>query len=502
MEIDFERLDINQCPIGEGNPRPNAFAGTSRCRNETTECEPIHGYGFRRGGYQCRCRSGFRLPKNVRTPYLGEIIERATNTEYKKGFSCDKIGYMAVRTQNAEVMDSFYAKILLGTLKTLTGLGKNSTERLDPNSFTKFVRHNVTPENCEFYQRTAPYRLQLPGDVAHGKEIQFENQARMALRLANFISAFLQVVDPTVSYAEFRVPDKSLTVDQIVGEVLSLVTGDLKLLGAGVFFDRNQFNSNHTYFAPYAWRPRREQRTFYVADLASKKTRSSGPEPDYVKSEAFTYLQKRWTGITDQLQTYTTKINIRYNSSGLNTIKYDQYPLNYQAAELNHGYWSTPYYDCNGFHKRWLITYSSPFFGWNNLRNKLIFKGIVSVHMDLLQLDINQCDSTGNPANAFEGTHKCDRESTRCVPMFGRKYESGGYKCECRQGYEYPYSDPVTYVDGQNLESEYENVDRGKPSRMDQLRCRIAGASNLTINQYNLLITLFFTLIFVRNHFF
>ena len=56
MEMDFERLDINQCPAGLGNPDSNKFKGTARCKPETTECEPIHGYGFRRGGYQCRCK--------------------------------------------------------------------------------------------------------------------------------------------------------------------------------------------------------------------------------------------------------------------------------------------------------------------------------------------------------------------------------------------------------------------------------------------------------------
>lgn len=34
----------------------------------------------------------------------------------------------------------------------------------------------------------------LHGDVGFGAEQQFENEARMALRLANFLSAFLQVV--------------------------------------------------------------------------------------------------------------------------------------------------------------------------------------------------------------------------------------------------------------------------------------------------------------------
>ncbi|GFQ90793.1 g-protein coupled receptor [Trichonephila clavata] len=37
MEIDFERIDINQCPTGEGNPPPNRYAGTARCKNQTTE---------------------------------------------------------------------------------------------------------------------------------------------------------------------------------------------------------------------------------------------------------------------------------------------------------------------------------------------------------------------------------------------------------------------------------------------------------------------------------
>lgn len=37
IEMDLERIDINQCPLGEGNPGPNKYAGTARCREETTE---------------------------------------------------------------------------------------------------------------------------------------------------------------------------------------------------------------------------------------------------------------------------------------------------------------------------------------------------------------------------------------------------------------------------------------------------------------------------------
>jgi hypothetical protein len=40
--MDFERIDINQCPKGEGNKGPNRFADTARCKSETTEVECTH----------------------------------------------------------------------------------------------------------------------------------------------------------------------------------------------------------------------------------------------------------------------------------------------------------------------------------------------------------------------------------------------------------------------------------------------------------------------------
>jgi hypothetical protein len=118
--MDFERIDINQCPKGEGNKGPNKFADTARCKSETTEvsnikklvllmninllstnfcicfccvkCEPLDGWGFRRGGYQCRCKPQHRLPSFVRRPFLGEILERASDEQYYNGFDCLKIG--------------------------------------------------------------------------------------------------------------------------------------------------------------------------------------------------------------------------------------------------------------------------------------------------------------------------------------------------------------------------------------------------------------------------
>ena len=333
LELDFDRIDINQCPIGEGNPGPNYFAGTARCKNATTECEPIHGFGFRRGGYQCRCRPGYRLPRVVRTPYLGEMVERATNAEYNKGFECSKIGYVGVRTQNVQRLSPFDREQLIARIETLTGLDRNMSmsSRLDPNWVVDYMRHHVNRRTCDQISRTHPDRLLLRGDVAFGKEEQLENEARMAIRLANFISSFLQLVNPKEMFAEFRVPDRPLTEDQVIGEALSVVIGDRKIVGCGVLFDRGQF-PNKTHFAPYAYRLERNDRKFYVDDLSRQHFRDS--DKFYLRRDYFSHLKLRWASNTDDLETYTAKINIRYNSSGLYPIKYDHYPQQYKAAEL------------------------------------------------------------------------------------------------------------------------------------------------------------------------
>lgn len=51
LEMDFDRIDINQCPKGEGNNGPNRFADTSRCKKETTEVSTL----LRRNLICCSC---------------------------------------------------------------------------------------------------------------------------------------------------------------------------------------------------------------------------------------------------------------------------------------------------------------------------------------------------------------------------------------------------------------------------------------------------------------
>ncbi|VDO13167.1 unnamed protein product [Rodentolepis nana] len=92
--MDFLRIDFNPCPHSLGNPE-YFLAGTARCK-PTTMCVPLSGYGFARGGYECVCQPGYRLPMQQNGPFRGIDIEQATEEEYKNGFDCLPIGWRQV----------------------------------------------------------------------------------------------------------------------------------------------------------------------------------------------------------------------------------------------------------------------------------------------------------------------------------------------------------------------------------------------------------------------
>ncbi|CAB0033910.1 unnamed protein product [Trichogramma brassicae] len=493
IEMDFDRIDINQCPKGEGNRGPNRFANTARCKVQTTECEPLHGWGFRRGGYMCRCKPGWRLPFVVRRPYLGEIIERASHEQYYNGFECSKIGWIQKRpaelNEPSPYMRQKYLEQYYEYQNYSTGPASLHDSKINIDQVLKFINH-VHKDNCHKY---TPEQLKLSGNIAFGVEEFYENEAKMAARLANFISSFLQVSDPEEVYSGKRIADKPLNEDQMIAEVVALAFGNARIWSAGVYWDRNKF-TNRTYFAPYAYKEERNALKLKVEDLARLNT----TEELYTKNEWFQILKKRWAANYDHLEKYFLKMMVRYNETGESLKKYEHYPTFYRAANLNDGYWTVPYFDCNGKVKKWLITYASPFFGWDNIKDKLEFKGVVSVTMDLLQLDINQCDDKFNVPNAFMGTHKCDKKSSYCVPILGRGFDSGGYKCECKQGYEYPLEDLITYYDGQLVEAEFNNVISGNQTRYDIYKCRLAGAASVQFSWVLLLLSMSLFLPFYR----
>ncbi|XP_055356219.1 uncharacterized protein LOC129601439 isoform X2 [Paramacrobiotus metropolitanus] len=155
IETDLLKIDMNPCPVSEGNPLPNWYAGTDRCRKRTTECEPLQGYGLKRGGYACRCRPGYRLPFWQIGPFQGEIIERAIEVDYLAKFECEKIGNIRVVTEHATSSDIYLHRRPSGYLGPLGGERPYSyLFGLDPLSSPEGYRwplYPFTSNRSQFY---------------------------------------------------------------------------------------------------------------------------------------------------------------------------------------------------------------------------------------------------------------------------------------------------------------------------------------------------------------
>jgi hypothetical protein len=75
------------------------------------------------------------------------------------------------------------------------------------------------------------------------------------------------------------------------------------------------------------------------------------------------------------------------------------------------------------------------------------------------------------------------------VPLLSG-FETGGYKCECKQGFEYPFEDPITYFDGQLLEAEFISMVKDRETRFDMLKCRLASAARHGLDLVTVLVSL------------
>jgi hypothetical protein len=89
-------------------------------------------------------------------------------------------------------------------------------------------------------------------------------------------------------------------------------------------------------------------------------------------------------------------------------------------------------------------------------------------------------------ANAFKNSDRCDYYSTICKPIEGKGFVKGGYKCQCRAGFEYPFLDKNDFYPGDQLEKEWYTLTTNvsMESRFFSLKCRIAKASGIQPNVY------------------
>nr|KAG5713631.1 hypothetical protein BaRGS_024679 [Batillaria attramentaria] len=92
--MDLLSLEIDQCAERETG---TIFAGSHRCRQESTRCVNIPGNGLRWGSYECQCKPEFYFPdsdaenksfkgRQVELAYLDRIKNNSFN--YTQGFMC------------------------------------------------------------------------------------------------------------------------------------------------------------------------------------------------------------------------------------------------------------------------------------------------------------------------------------------------------------------------------------------------------------------------------
>ncbi|KAK0060871.1 hypothetical protein Bpfe_009740 [Biomphalaria pfeifferi] len=326
-------------------------------------------------------------------------------------------------------------------------------------------KSSVTPDNCHSLPN---HRLYLPGDVAYGANSQFESEGRTALRLAHFLSMYLQNVMPDENFGNLR-GGGILHIDQMFAEVLANVMGNYKIYSSGIFFDRYTFQdqdrSFRELFGPEAFR---YKGSFYAVNTA-------GYSKQYIEQDWFSMAKSRFSTNTMGTKVYKLRAYLRSDSNGSSTAKHEHFPVTYKAATYELGFWTRPYFRCDGYVNAWVLKYVVPFFGVS--RRKLEFRGVTTVEVPLNLLEINQCPMSFNVPNAFKNTARCDYFSTKCVPLAGFPFMRGAYRCNCRLGFEYWHSDGKFWIEGSLLELEYEKKKAGLFSRFDLLNCRASVAS-------------------------
>lgn len=72
------------------------------------------------------------------------------------------------------------------------------------------------------------------------------------------------------------------------------------------------------------------------------------------------------------------------------------------------------------------------------------------------------------------------------MPVPGKGFVKGGYKCQCRAGFEYPFLDKNDFYPGDQMEKEWHTLtsNNSLESRFFQLKCRIGLAASVKANLY------------------
>lgn len=228
----------------------------------------------------------------------------------------------------------------------------------------RWTRAQVVMQNS----KTAPTACDEPVSLSTmdipGASEQFEAQGRTALRLAHFLSNFLQASESLhvdlYNLNEYEKPPFThyLKEVHVFGDVIASLISDRKLSGVGVYFDRNKFltakNLSKEFFGPFAYRvpsaSENDNSDFRAIDLAGY---ASYPNQDW-----FVQMKQKWTNDTH------VQLLEEFANRGTSV---------YKGPKYTDGEWSGPTFKCDGKLGDWIISYRVPFFGHRSSDGRLDF---------------------------------------------------------------------------------------------------------------------------------
>ncbi|XP_041975014.1 probable G-protein coupled receptor 158 [Aricia agestis] len=299
---------------------------------------------------------------------------------------------------------------------------------------TKFLRlietQHLLGENC-----TAGTHLNLgEGVVDRYAQERFRVEADVAVNRANMLTRLWKYAGPSVMHNEYL----------LHASVFSMVEFDDDVFAAGNCYDQYQYK-DYQLFCPFAYRL--PEGPILAKDLAVEyKYLSNTSEWFYIARKNAERVIRNHNQFRRGFHTYT------YNDTAHTAREPDEI----LSVTYEDGKWSKPYYDCGGGNI-WMLTYTVPFFGYNN--GTYFFKGTSGIDIDLRRVDIDQCPlrAGSTQLNIFAATDKCKKTTTECVPVPGLGFRRGSYRCVCRRGFYFPNTTAENrFYNGSDIEEEYE----------------------------------------------
>jgi len=398
---------------------------------------------------------------------------------------------------------------------------RNSFEKLRDSIFTSEKNYKY-----ECYKHINRDIIRLHEDderfifsLHHHVNTIFKPQQAQAVRIAHILSAYIQLHSP-YGQASFNFGSQSANANifpnsalpnhrhdpqleehLVIAEIISTINAHFPMLEAHVFFNGSEYSRQKLFASQKTigfglsaiktdkevWLNRSNDdshltKTWYK-DAVSRYIFGGKASPDLggafqsdnEKNFYFDTQSFEANSLSYKFERYSIEMSLRKSFDGISGST--QLPVKYYDAASS-GVWFGPFYDCQKpFVKPETsvrMSYSVPIIISSN--KPPVGLVTIVVGSDLKWWRINPCDST-NGRNMFQSLHKCDAETTYCMPQDVPEYENGfylaSYRCVCKVNYEYPYIDTgANYFEGSIVEKEFEKKIQGQANIYDRLKCR------------------------------